>query len=355
MKCQFCNSEIPENDMENHELICSHNFGNQNFENMIPCEFCDDLIHIDEYSVHINNCQTRHIPIIQIPNINNVQDFPNLNNNQINLINNFLNNLPNIPVNPLQPNANIQENNTPIAANNDENNDENNDGNNDGNNEEDNDGNNDGNNEPIAENNDQNNIETPRNEAELGQFRTNVENFINIFNSINQRYREEIQRLENLNAQAEQEQIADQAPIPEEPPLNGENMMSESETDEDMPDLIEDNNLDNEDVMINNFHYNYPNNLMGGVNLNFNLNNYEVLSRLDNNNVRMGIDMNLVSKNIKLEEETICAICQETFLKNDNMKILNCKHIFCEECLEEWLSENKKCPVCMIELNELKL
>ena len=113
-----------------------------------------------------------------------------------------------------------------------------------------------------------------------------------------------------------------------------------------MPDLIEDNNPDNKDDMINNFHYNFPNNLMGGVNLNL------IITKCYqdyNNNVRMGIDMNLVSNNIKLEK-IIFVEQPRKVLKNDNMKILNCVIL---KNVREWLSENKKCPVCMIELNEL--
>ena len=58
MKCKYCNNEF--NEIEKHELECSHTFGTLNFENMIPCEICDDLIHIDNYTSHINNCQPRN-------------------------------------------------------------------------------------------------------------------------------------------------------------------------------------------------------------------------------------------------------------------------------------------------------
>ena len=83
MKCKFCNNEFKDNDeIEKHELECSHTFGNHNYENMIPCEICDDLIHIDNYTEHINNCQVRvPIPIpINIPlqNINNLLDAKKL-------------------------------------------------------------------------------------------------------------------------------------------------------------------------------------------------------------------------------------------------------------------------------------
>ena len=42
-----------------------------------------------------------------------------------------------------------------------------------------------------------------------------------------------------------------------------------------------------------------------------------------------------------------CPICFDGFKLDDNMRELNCKHIFCEECSIEWFDDNIKCPVCM--------
>jgi len=39
----------------------------------------------------------------------------------------------------------------------------------------------------------------------------------------------------------------------------------------------------------------------------------------------------------------MCSICQE---KMKNPIILQCKHIFCEECVSEWFEREKTCPLC---------
>ena len=39
----------------------------------------------------------------------------------------------------------------------------------------------------------------------------------------------------------------------------------------------------------------------------------------------------------------ICSICHDTF--NEPIKI-QCGHIFCENCLEEWLARDRTCPIC---------
>ncbi len=51
----------------------------------------------------------------------------------------------------------------------------------------------------------------------------------------------------------------------------------------------------------------------------------------------------------------VCPICRETFssLINENINICStkkCNHKYCEKCINTWLSKNKKCPVCMCEL-----
>lgn len=46
--------------------------------------------------------------------------------------------------------------------------------------------------------------------------------------------------------------------------------------------------------------------------------------------------------------QTQCSICQDTFPPRYILRqIKSCKHMFCEDCLVKWLSENKRtCPVC---------
>ena len=86
-------------------------------------------------------------------------------------------------------------------------------------------------------------------------------------------------------------------------------------------------------------------------NNNYEDDDYDSLIELNNYNVKKGI------KNIKsigdIEdniEKVKCPICND----NDYDKIINtkCNHTFCVACLEEWLKESVKCPICMCEFSE---
>lgn len=49
------------------------------------------------------------------------------------------------------------------------------------------------------------------------------------------------------------------------------------------------------------------------------------------------------------EYNSDCSICLDSFIKDDNIVILFCKHIFHKNCLKEWLEKNilkPKCPNC---------
>lgn len=45
------------------------------------------------------------------------------------------------------------------------------------------------------------------------------------------------------------------------------------------------------------------------------------------------------------EKEEDCAICYGKIAKREKI-ILNCDHIFCENCIREWLSRKNSCPFC---------
>ena len=48
-----------------------------------------------------------------------------------------------------------------------------------------------------------------------------------------------------------------------------------------------------------------------------------------------------------LPAEIECPICSDTKMVCRKTK---CNHKFCDECLQEWLKESKKCPTCMVDL-----
>tara|TARA_Y100000389_G_C17395034_1_gene482046 strand:- start:424 stop:1200 length:777 start_codon:yes stop_codon:yes gene_type:complete len=64
--------------------------------------------------------------------------------------------------------------------------------------------------------------------------------------------------------------------------------------------------------------------------------------------VEIGIDdINKVSKIIKKID--MCPICRND---KEDLRILKCDHIFCDECIKKWLSKNKTCPICLKDLTD---
>lgn len=78
------------------------------------------------------------------------------------------------------------------------------------------------------------------------------------------------------------------------------------------------------------------------------LNDYESLMRLPI--VKLGVTLQNLIDNTCLHvcfEERVCVICQdETRPLLDVVRRLNCTHEFHASCIDKWLVENKKCPLC---------
>ena len=152
---------------------------------------------------------------------------------------------------------------------------------------------------------------------------------------------------------------------------NGNTNNNDADNDADNMDVETDDEMlplepivENENENENNLNFNIQQNI-NMVNFNLNLinnllnnnpyqnvgnsDNYESLSQLDMDVKKEGLDINKVSEIIDSTEEKNCPICFDDF-QDTTLRKLKCSHIFCQECLVEWLSENKKCPVCMIEL-----
>ena len=62
---------------------------------------------------------------------------------------------------------------------------------------------------------------------------------------------------------------------------------------------------------------------------------------------KSGCDINKKSEIVIYENKENCVICYEEFNKMNKLK---CNHKFRFECLSEWLNDNKKCPICLLEL-----
>jgi hypothetical protein len=75
---------------------------------------------------------------------------------------------------------------------------------------------------------------------------------------------------------------------------------------------------------------------------------YDDLINLEQNNVNVGVKK--VEDYVTKKQEIItCPICT---METEEIGETVCGHKFCYECIEEWLKNNKKCPVCMIEFND---
>lgn len=50
---------------------------------------------------------------------------------------------------------------------------------------------------------------------------------------------------------------------------------------------------------------------------------------------------------LECKEDRMCVICQEDFAAQDDVRLLQCKHVFHPACVDAWLtSTSYKCPVC---------
>ena len=61
--------------------------------------------------------------------------------------------------------------------------------------------------------------------------------------------------------------------------------------------------------------------------------------------IKETIKYNNIDKELK-KENKICSICFEKFYYNQNVNLLDCKHIFHTKCLSEWYKYKQECPVC---------
>eukprot|EP00943_MAST-04B_sp_MAST-4B-sp1_P008497 g8497.t1 len=108
------------------------------------------------------------------------------------------------------------------------------------------------------------------------------------------------------------------------------------------------------------------------------LNTYEEMLALDENNVKVGLKRNELERlpqiefeksssnsksseagiNIKKNEgeemeEPTCNVCLEEFEKGDKLRVLPCFHKFHVKCIDRWLKQSKFCPTCRHVCNEL--
>uniref|UniRef100_A0A7E4UW61 RING-type domain-containing protein n=1 Tax=Panagrellus redivivus TaxID=6233 RepID=A0A7E4UW61_PANRE len=56
--------------------------------------------------------------------------------------------------------------------------------------------------------------------------------------------------------------------------------------------------------------------------------------------------------NVPEQERDRCTVCLCDFETGDEVRALNCSHMFHVDCIDRWLVYNKKCPVCRVEMDK---
>ena len=313
MKCEKCGEEFESDKIDSHNLTCSYAFSNKDYEDLIPCEICNELISFDDYARHVSRCSRPRFNNIQMPPlpIFNLNNFPNLgvgnlnqeNNNEqeggeanlqadIDVINNdpiarslfsmLVGNLP--PAAPAAPAAPPTENNDVSEENHDS---------------------------------DRMDIDSETDSEEPPN--SNINEFSFIPNNINPIQNQD----DNSNQTQEDSNANNELPVP---PFN-QNILG----------LLE--NILNEMPINQNLNLNINN-----PPPNLDEDNYEELINLEDHVVGIS-DINEISQ--LTFEDIDCPICSETKMVK---RTTNCNHSFCDQCLQEWLNSSKKCPICMVEL-----
>jgi hypothetical protein len=84
-------------------------------------------------------------------------------------------------------------------------------------------------------------------------------------------------------------------------------------------------------------------------------NSYEQLVELED--VKIGLsntELSCIFKTNTCTNQFFCSICQEQKDTNPelfNIKTLICNHTFHNKCIKKWLSKNKTCPLCRLDLS----
>ena len=77
---------------------------------------------------------------------------------------------------------------------------------------------------------------------------------------------------------------------------------------------------------------------------------YDIYTQNDSETQSNGLCNELIEENSTKKIITItteCSICLDTLLPGSCLRELNnCKHMYCIDCIDEWLKTHNSCPVC---------
>lgn len=118
------------------------------------------------------------------------------------------------------------------------------------------------------------------------------------------------------------------------------------------------------------FYLNYEDESLGSIRIplndaflafmqnNSNILDFNILNPVVNNeNINTNININDISKPLsdseinQIERDQICVICQDNLSDLSELVITKCGHIFCHDCLKQWITKSEKCPTCMCTVN----
>lgn len=74
--CQSCGKEIPEANRVLHGLSCKNTISNEEFTDLIPCEYCNHFISFADYATHIGTCEAQ---MTFLPSFSSILTAPLLN------------------------------------------------------------------------------------------------------------------------------------------------------------------------------------------------------------------------------------------------------------------------------------
>ena len=86
-----------------------------------------------------------------------------------------------------------------------------------------------------------------------------------------------------------------------------------------------------------------------------------MLEEMMGGSVEIGVSHfeDVIEKCENVQEGSLCVICQEELTKmkeeHEIVQLKDCKHMFCKSCISTWFDKNRKCPLCMHEVEKLQL